>query len=385
MAGYLNNFFWLFLTYLLAPCFYFLIAFRTLRRGSGQEKNTPKILVIQTAKIGDLVCTTPVFREIKRAFPEAYLAALVTSQTKDILSNNQRINEVIAINDYRSILDRFKLFNKLRKERYDWVFAMLPGSFNNIIAFWSLVPNRATTTHKYSGELAHLLSFFNNYRLEYKRGKPLMKHYLDLLKFIGIESASEEKEIFIQPEEEKKALDFIKAHNLASPDLLIGISCTSGVKIKEWEPEKFAGLADKLIEEKNAKIIFIGSADDCIRIQEVQKMMRARGFNACGIFKLHELPALLKKLKLFISVDSGPLHMADALGVPVVDLVGPIDTNELYPLSSESRLIRKDLNCVPCSFMFQPPPFCKEKHLRCLKDITVQEVFDASREILEIK
>ena len=381
MAGYLNNFFWLFLTYLLAPCFYFLIAFA--RRSRAREKNARlKILVIQTAKIGDLVCTTPVFREIKKRFPSCFLAVLVISRAKGILQNNPRLDEIISINDYPGIAGKFKLFGKLRKQNYDWAFAMLPDSFNNIIAFWSLVPNRATTTHKYSGELAWLLSFFNNYRLEYKRHAPLMKHYLDLLKFIGIESTSQEKEIFIRPEEEKKASDFLRVNNLDGNRTLIGISLSASVQIKGWDEDKFAVLADKLAVEKNAKIIFVGSSDDQARVARVQEMMQNNSVNACGAFSLCELPALLKKLSLFISKDTGPLHIADALGVPVVDIAGPIDTNELYPLSGKSRLIKKDIYCAPCSFMFQPPPFCKEKHSKCLKDITVEEVFKAAAELL---
>lgn len=378
MAGYLNNFFWLFLTYFLAPYFYLRI-FLFRRR-----KNIPsKILVIQTAKIGDLVCTTPVFREIKKKFPSCFLAVLVISRTKGILKNNPRADEIISINDYPGIGGKFKLFSKLRKEKYDWALAMLPDSFNNIIAFWSLVPDRAATTHRYSGEMAWLLSFFNNYRLEYKRHTPLMRHYLNLLKFIGIENVSEEKEIFIRPEEEKKALDFLKARNLSGADLLIGMSVTSGVKIRDWQPAKFADLADKLIKERNAEIIFIGSAGNSFQVEEVQKMMRNNSHNACGIFELNELPALLKKLKLFISVDTGPLYLADAVGVSVVDIAGPIDTNELYPLSGKSRLIKKDIYCAPCSFMFQPPLFCKEGHFKCLKDITVEEVFNAALDLIQ--
>ena len=192
MAGYLNNFFWLFLTYFLAPYFYLRI-FWLARRRAGIPR---KILVIQTAKIGDLLCTTPVFREIKKKFPSCFLSVLIISKTKGILENSPRVDEIISINDYPGIAGKFKLFRKLRKQNYDWAFAMLPDSFNNIIAFWSLVPNRATTTHKYSGEMAWLLSFFNNRCLEYKRHAPLMKHYSDLLKFIGIESHSQEKKIF---------------------------------------------------------------------------------------------------------------------------------------------------------------------------------------------
>ena len=205
---------------------------------------------------------------------------------------------------------------------------------------------------------------------------------MDLLKFLGIENPSQEKEIFISPAEEKKASDFLRANNLDGNYALIGISLSASVQIEGWDEDKFSVLADKLAVEKNAKIIFVGSSADQAKVAGVQKMMQNNSVNACGAFSLRELPALLRKLKLFISKDTGPLHIADALGVPVVDITGPIDTDELYPLSHKSRLIKKDIYCAPCSFMFQPPPFCKEKHSKCLKDITVEEVFKAAAELL---
>lgn len=206
----------------------------------------------------------------------------------------------------------------------------------------------------------------------------MMRHYLSLLKFIGIKEFSEKKEIFIKSAEEEKALGFLRSRNLGSGDLLIGISVAAGIKLKEWAPDRFAILADRLIKEKNAKIIFIGSPADRLPIEKVQKMMQNISINSAGHFTLSELPALLQKLKLFISVDTGPLYMADAVGVPVVDIAGPADVDELYPLDKRCRIIQKKIYCVPCAHMFDVPRFCKEGHLRCLREITPQDVFDAT-------
>ena len=372
IRAYLNAFFWLFLTYLLAPYFYLRIFLR------GKTAGVSKILVIQNGKIGDLVCTAPVFREIKRKFPSAHLTALIISKTEGIIKNNPRVDEITLITDYAGISGKLRLLNKLRKEKYDWAINFLPDSFTDIISFWSLIPNRVSTTYRYSGEIVGLLSIFNNHRLEYKRHAPLMRHYLNLLKFIGIEEFSEEKEIFIKSAEEEEALGFLRSRNLGSGDLLIGISVAAGIKLKEWAPDRFAILADRLIKEKNAKIIFIGSPADRLPIEKVQKMMQNTSISAAGHFILSELPALLQKLKLFISVDTGPLYMADAAGVPVVDIAGPADVDELYPLDKRCRIIQKKIYCVPCAHMFDVPRFCKEGHLRCLREITPQDVFDAT-------
>lgn len=375
-GAYLNNFFWLFLTYLLAPLFYLLIALR--------KKNAQlKILVIQTAKIGDLVCTTPVFREIKKQFPNCFLAALVLPRAEDILRNNPHLDETILLPGVERLTERIKLIRKLRKEKYDWVFNVLPDSFNNIIPLWSLVPNRVATTYKGGGEIIALTAIFNNYRLEYRKHTLALRHYLNLLKFIGIKDYSEEKEIFLRPEEEQGALNFLKTQNLKSDDLLVGISVTSGVKLNEWPPDRFAKLADRLIEELQAKIIFIGSGDERSRVEEVQKMMGHNAINSCGNFRLYELPALLKKLKLFISVDTGPLYMANTVGTPVIDIVGPDNMQEQRPSGNKCKIVQKNIDCAPCLFIFLGVSFCKEGHLRCVKEITVEEVFQAAQDLIK--
>jgi len=376
-AVYAHNFFWLFLTYLLAPYFYFLIFLRRKRKS-----DKFKILIIQTAKMGDMVCTTPVFREIKKKFPGAHLTALAIAKAAGILKNNPWINEMVLITDYPGISGRFRLLSRLRKEKYNWVFNLIPDSFTNIVSFWGLVPHRATTTYKYAGEITELLSVFSNYRLAFRKHTLLAAHYLALLKFIGIENPSDEKEIFIKPAEEKKAADFLREKNLKGEDLLIGISVVPGNKLQAWDLINFAKLADLLIEKLKAKIIFTGTSDNQSAIEEVQKMMQNDSINSAGRFELHELPALLKKLKLFINVDSGSLYVADAVGTPVVDIIGPWDFREQAPSGKRVKLIKKDLDCFPCSFVIATPRFCKEGHHQCVKDVTPEEVFKAAVSLL---
>lgn len=381
MIVYLENFFWLLASYLLAPYFYSLIFLRKKARNRPEERL--KILVIQTAKIGDLVCTTPVFREIKKRFPSSYLAAMVTSKTKDVLKNNPRLNEIILISRYPKIREKIKLIKKLRKVRYDWVINLCPTNLvNKIIAFWSLVPRRITTTYQYSGKTTRLLSIFNNYRLEYRRHTSVLKHRLSLLRFMGIKDCWQEKEIFIKPEEEKKALDFLRKNNLSKEDLLIGISVAAGNKLKQWPLDRFANLADQLVEKMKARIIFIGSADDRAAVAKVQKMMQSTSINSCGYFKLYELAALLKNLKLFISVDTGPLYIANALGTPVIVVSGPCDAREQSPWGHKVRIVQKDIPCLPCSFVISPARFCKQGHRRCLEEIRPEQVFTAAQDLI---
>lgn len=338
--------------------------------------------MIQRAKIGDLVCTTHIFREIKKKYPSCYLSAMVIERAKNILKHNPHLNEVISLGDFQGFSGKIRLVKKIRKEKYDWVFTVLPDPFINTIGLWTLIPNRVVTTYKHSGEIIGLTSIFNNYRVEYHRHTSAARHYLKLLKFIGIEGGSEEKEVFVSFEEKARVMDYFKKYDLSGHDLLIGISVTSEVDFRQWELEKFAQLADLLVEKLGAKVIFIGAAKDFAKNEKVQKMMKRDSLNTAGIFQLNELPAFLANLKLFISMDTGPIYIANALRVPVVDIVGADDMREQSPFGPKVRIIQKDLYCAPCIFIFSGIRYCKEGHLKCLKQISVEDVFKAAQELL---
>lgn len=379
IKGYFNNFFWLFLTYLLAPFFYFFIFLRK------KKNNTDKILIVSPAKIGDLVCITPVFREIKKKFPSCQMTVITVSDSQGLLKNNPHIDEIISITDYSTITKKLKLIKKLRKSRYDWCVITSPVNvFINIIGFWSLIPKRSITFYKALGEMHYLTVIFNNYCLEYKKHTLALRHFLNLLKFMGIKEYSEKREIFITPKEEKKAEVFLQKHNLNENDLLVGVSVTAGIKLLEWMPDRWAKLSDRLIDELQAKIIFTGALGDENAIKNIQNMMKNKSVNSAGFFALDEVPALMKKMKLFVSVESGGIFIADAMETPAVVIVGLSDINmKEQPLSGKRhQMIQKNLPCRPCSFVFLGERVCKEGHVKCLKDVTVEEVLEAAHNVL---
>lgn len=382
LKSYGESFFWLSATYLASPFLYFLIFFKKRKKISRL-----RILVIQTAKIGDLVCTTPIFRAIKEKYPDSFIALLATSKTKDIIKTNPFIDEIILINEdcFRGFAGRLKLIGKIRRMNFDWSISVLPGIFLNVISFWAQIPNRVLTTTKYLGEMVRLLSVFSNYRLEYKRHTLSTTHYLNLLRFLGISEVKKyEREIFIEKVAEEKADKFLRENNFSPNDLLIGMCLTAGNKIKEWPQDKFVELAKRLITELKAKIIFIGGPQDKEIINLVNHKIADLGVDSSNYFSLQELPALLKNLKLFISVDSGPLYIASAVGTPVVDIAGPIDIYEQPPLGEKCLIIKKDLPCAPCSFMIPPARYCKTGDRRCLKKISAKEVFEGIKKFLNL-
>lgn len=374
---YYNEILFLGISLFFAPLYLFSNLLRQ-KCGFGKSGFCGKILVIQAAKLGDMVCSTPIFREIKKEYPNSYLIAACLKRVAPILQSNPHINEIIHIDDfiYGGFCKRIKFVYKIKKEKIASSLTLMPSVPGIIIPLWAMIPEKIITTSQYAGRLHKIISLFYKDKLEYKRHTLTVSHYLDLLKFIGINADNRKKELFFSGHDEIFVNDFFRRNNLTGKELSIGAAVTAGNVLKEWSPEKFAELFDKLINELGARIIVVGSKGDKKKISYIQSIMKNEIHNTAGLFTLPQLSYFLSKMKLFVSVDTGPLYMANAVGTPVVNIAGPIDIREQPPLGEKCAIVQKKLDCVPCSFTFPPTRKCRNREkLKCLKIITVDDVF----------
>lgn len=371
----LKNISWILITIILAPILWCRIF---LRRLFNKRKKDLRILITGTGKIGDIVCITPVFRAIKKKYPKSYLAVTIQEENYGVVKNNPRVDKIILIDSkkYQGFLGTIKLVKEISKDKFVWSINLGASVLDTILPFWAGINERITTVSGFAGRAHKIFSWFNDYKLEHEQHTLKLRHDLALLRFLGIEESDEKKEIFLIKEERGKAEDFLRKNNLKKNDFLVGITVTSRVKLKEWEPFKFGQLADRLIEELKAKIIFIGSPGDRIIIEEIINDMKNEATISTD-FKLNETAALLEKIKLFISVDTGPLHIAHVLNVPVVNIIGPTTLDEQAPRDERSEIVHKDIYCAPCFFNMFAVDYCKEGHHRCIKEIMVDDVFGA--------
>ena len=338
------------LTLLLAPFIYFLMPKRKT------DPSPRRILIIpHLTRIGDLVCATPVFRAIKEKYPDSHLAVLVAGRIEPLLKNNPRVDEIIV---YRHF-DLWGTIRKIRRGNFDWSFSLSGTAMSSVMAFWGLIPHRAKITRRPRPFSEVLTDWLAHYQLRYEHHTYLPRRYLDLLKFIGIENPQEIKEVFVSKGGERKAEEFLRKNNLGTSDFLVGISTTAGNKIKEWGEDKFRRLAEELVRRYNAKIIYVGSAG----------------------FSLEELPSLIKRLKLFIAVDTGPIYMAHALEVPLIDIIGPVDPLEQPPKDERSVQVLPQPHIKPTSFVFKKPGK-PEEHQKAIQSIRVEDVLMAVDKLL---
>jgi lipopolysaccharide heptosyltransferase II len=165
---------------------------------------------------------------------------------------------------------------------------------------------------------------------------------------------------------------------------LIGVHASGGRASKQWHVDRFATVARHLARERGATIVLTGSAADRPIVDQVRRVLDGLDFiDACGGLDLPALAALLADLDLLVTGDTGPMHLAAAMGTPVVALFGPSDPRRYGPLTEDARILRVDLPCAPCGQVRLPPERCRGHVPECMDGISVAMVIAAVDELLQ--
>lgn len=320
-----------------------LCSLKFLSKGKANKKvSDPKrILVIQNAKLGDMVCTTPVFRAIKREYPGSRVYVVGNELNKELLANNPDVDEYIVYSG-----NPFIVVGKLKQEKIDFACIAVPDFISLAIAYLSNIPSICAP---------YVLNGFSPYETKSYRilrnvavlkphimGNYVPRERLKLLEPIGIFCDDTRKHLFFSDEANGKVLDFLVNNKIdIGSDLIVGMSPSAGNKIKLWGGKKFAQLADYIYKKHRAKIIVIGAVGDEDVVGEMLDSLdgNIRVVNAAGRFNIDELKALISKMSVFISVDTGSIYIAEAFGVPTIDIVGPMDEREQPPIGNFHRVV----------------------------------------------
>ena len=207
---------------------------------------------------------------------------------------------------------------------------------------------------------------------EYIRTQHHVYYYMNLVHSLGIETTKTHPYIYLSDEERHRARHLIHSTFRDSPDQVIGINPGASYgPAKRWPAQNYARLADLLQEKVRATILIIGSLDEAKTAGDLSSAMTGEAVNLTGQTSLRLLAGLISLASLFISNDSGPMHLANALRVPVVALFGPSDPLRTRPFQQPSTVLKKDVPCWPCSYRV-----CPFDH-RCMMNITPEEAYEA--------
>lgn len=336
---------------------------------------TPKrILVVKLDHIGDVLLATPVFSNLRKAYPNTELHALTGTWSRVILENHPDVDKVLTYNSPAfcrsgqptSIKETYQLFRQLRRQKYDLLIE-LRGDFR--IACFSLLDVTPKRINRASLQIANRLGS------QLFSGKHETTRNLDVLMHAYIPTPIQETTFAIPKRDEIWASDFIATQDFNNQLPLIAIHPGSPIPLKRWKPERYAELSDWLIKEKKAQVIFVGVKDEIPIIEEIQNLMIGKSTNIGGKTTIPQLAFILKKCKLFIGNDSGPMHLAAAVGSPTIGLYGPGDPTRFSPIGDKCNTIQKKLDCPPCS-----GNTCRFAEEGCMSVIQVADVIQLIEE-----
>ena len=317
--------------------------------------NGVKFLIIRFSSIGDIVLSTSLVRCLKKKFPESRIDFALKEQYAEILSGNPNISNLILYNN-----DFFSFIRKIRSENYDYIID-IHGNFRSFItAMFS--SGRLLKVKNYLFERFMLVEF----GLDFYRGNiSVAERYIDAVKPLGVENDGLGPEIFINS-------DVKNSMNLPSGNYA-GICPVSVWNTKRWPPENFIELSKKIISESGCGILIFGGPRDRGYCEKIKTAIGSGAVNLCGI-SIQETAYYLKMCRFLVSNDTGIMHVACALKVPVIALFGPTAGEfGFYPPPSAGKVISKDYQCKPCST--KGCNKCPVGSFSCMKDIRAGEVF----------
>jgi predicted lipopolysaccharide heptosyltransferase III len=324
-----------------------------VRHQAFRKDHIKKILVIRLDDLGDVILATPAIRNIQENFPDAAIDILVKSSTKDIVLNNPHINKIWVLDPFwmRSkkpftFKQMIHFVQQLRRENYDLALELRGNPFNIILAFLCRSRYRA-------GYGAQGLGFLLTCVIAYADGvKHEIERNLDLLRGLDLSVSSHHPELFIPDAADRFVDRFLKENTVSKGDMLVCIHPGAPWQARRWPQERFAALADALIAAYKSKIVLIGSGDEKALCSAIRNLAgpenRNQIISAAGAMDIAATAALIRRCRLFIGNDSGPMHIASAVNTDTVALFGP-QTPELFgPRGAQAAAIYRKVDCSPC-------------------------------------
>lgn len=346
--------------------------------------------------IGDSLFVTPLFRTLKKRFPESHIAVTATSTNRDLFTNNPYLDEIIYLPDlavvgdprkdklrksvayFKSIL---RLVYILRREKYDLCLVGVPN-FSPLHLIPLLAGIKYSVGYEAPGMYFSFLltkkgKFPDPYTPEY-RDRHYIESVLDLLRIAGIEFDIKDAvvEKFVSEQDLKDVDTLLREKGIAAGERFVAIQAGAKWRSKCWPKEKYAELCKRLLCETGVKVVLLGSPGEHALNEEIRRLAEGKPLNLSGGVTIGVLAALLKRASLVIGNDSGLMHLASAVGTKTVIIYGSTNPNVSRPKGiGETIALMKNDFCPPCTINKSNCP----NNYRCMDAITVDDVFAAAR------
>lgn len=332
----------------------------------------PKNIIVRMPNwIGDAIMATPILTDLHNHWPEACITAMCQGSIAEVLRQNPNINEIFEfkrLSGWIHLAHRPDITQPLRSGNYD-LGILLPNSFSSAWWFWR------GNVHNRIGFQGNLRTALLDEAVPFPSSKDtqhLVNIYKLLLTPLNIPISSTSPQMYVSEEEKKTAIRILDNHGaIYGKHTIVGINPGAAFgSAKCWLPERFQEVSKKLLDDPNLRIVYFGDPAGTALVNEICKDLPNQVINLAGKTTLRELIALINSCSVFLTNDSGPMHIAAALNVPLVALFGSTNEIRTGPYGN-GTVIHKHVECSPCYRRTCPIDF------RCMKGIHSDEVYNA--------
>lgn len=348
------------------------VAAPRLRLVERQPADVRSILVWTMDRMGDVLRTTPAIRSLKKRYPHACLGIVTAGRGEPIFVNNPAVDCMFQVRSPHAIPDHWRTMRQLRETSWDL------GLLFEVNQFWAKLGQwyfRALNVRRYAMFdfgwqcPAHAVS------LPLGNGS-WIDQFKGLAELVGAERESSQMEIHLSTAERERAFAILAEHNIhpGEPFFLIHPGGNFNTVSRQWSPAAYAELINLMAKRWPFKVVLTGLPQEQPVMSAIQSAVHASLTNLCGALTVRELMAVIEQSRACIMNDTGPLHIAHALKVPTVVVLGPTSPH-VVGIPKTSVVVRLDLSCSPCAFLNGWTACQNAKTWECLEGLSSEDVF----------
>lgn len=341
------------------------------------------ILIFSFSHIGDAVLSTAVIPPLQKHFPDARISVLLGPKAQELLWGDVRLSELTIYDNHglhAGLSGKLRLIGELRARKFDLSVDLRDSFWSRFVGgirWWiplsqrllearrSTLDARPSSPSFFSG-IKHLVSNIQH------PATHAVDRYLGILRAHGVECEGAAPKLHPLPSEKRLASDFLSRNGVSARDMLIGIHPGGGWSYKLWPIERFAALADLLIQRYSAKVLLFAGPDEAQLQDQMVNLMKSSPILVRDI-GLRQLAALTQRCCLYIGNDTGPMHIAAAVGTRVIAIFGPTNASRSGPYGNKHIVIAETVECSPCH-PGRRPGGCKLGNCRAMQAVSLDQV-----------
>ncbi len=329
-----------------------------------------KILVIRTSSLGDVVLASAVIEALKESYPSSELFMLLKEEYQGLFEGDPRLSGIITPDPARGIRGLCSLVSDMNDMGLD-VIVDLQG---NMRSFLIRRLTRADIKLRYKKRRLQRMIMVYAKWIPVSH-KSMLEMYLETLRKLGLMKHGWVPRLFVDKGSQELVSSLLSNDGVDSDDTVVGISPGSRWETKRWTSDGFAYVADRLLEHDRIKVAMLGNQNDTDFVNEILSKMDRKPAVCAGKVDMRGLAALIERCSVLLTNDSGPMHIASALGVPVVAIFGPTHPRLGFaPVGEKDITVSLDVPCSPCSLHGEKK--CRMERRFCMEDISKERVLE---------